>query len=239
MTEHIKEETGVTETPVAAKPLEGKGAEEINKLHVNIERPNIVSREMTFSFRKTKNELGEEIKRPTIKLDLPVLTIDGLVDSLSSDIKVQNFVLDLIADAVKSAAKDQVDDENNPVNTQEELDLTKLQIGYLASQPKAERTGGGISKEVWEAWAADYIDVMVSATNAKEDHVKNAVGIFVKRYAPVKSHKPVLTKLRERLAIYATNTKNLEEFAEVVEYLDKRAETLLKADPAADLLENI
>ena len=218
--------------------LAGKGAEALNALHINIERPNLVKKEFNFTFRSFKNEIGDTVKRAAVKLELPVLTVDGLINAIQ-DQKQLDFILDVLADVIKAAARTQVDDETSPVNDQAALDLSKLTLEYIANQPKAERTGGGISQELWAAWGVDYVSTMLAASpDAKEEHVKNALNIFLKRYAPVKMNKPVLKKLRERLAVYATETKALDDFVEVVDYLDKRAETLINADDSA-LLDNL
>lgn len=192
-----------------------------------------VSKEAKFFFKK--NDLGE--KRPTFSLMLPMLTIHGLVNALQ-DAKQQEYVLSIVNDAVVAAARIQVNDEEKPVNKQEELDLTKLTLEFLANQPAAERRGGGIAKEVWEAFAKDYIVVMAPITNKSADALGNAAKIFLAKFQPVKTNKPVLKFLKEQLALYANNTQSLEEFAECVEFLDTKADTLLATDDAK-LLANL
>lgn len=182
-----------------------------------------------------KNDLGE--KRPTIELELPRVTIHGLVAALQ-DQKQQDFILQLVNDAIYVAARIQVGDDEKPVNTQEELDISKLSLEFLANQPAAERRGGGIAKEIWEAFGKDYLAVMPALTNKSPEALGNAVKIFLAKFQPVKTNKPVLTFLKGQLALWANNTQNLEEFAECFEFLDNKATTFLSTDDAT-LLANL
>lgn len=218
--------------------LTSKGGDSLKEKLMNLESPHLTSRDYKFTFRKTKDEVtGEDIKKPTLSLVLPVPTFAGLVDSLG-DQKIVDYVLDVIADQVKAAARVQIDDESTPVGDQEHLDLSKLTLEFLANQPKAERTGGGISKELWEGFGKDYMEVMPAVTGRSAEIVNNGLQLFLKRYSTVRQSKDVLKKLQGLLATYSTSTKNLEEYADVVEYLEKRAETLLKADETA-LLDSL
>lgn len=195
--------------------------------------PGVAMTERKFHFKK--DDLGN--KRPTINLALPNVTLEGLVNALQ-DAKVQNLVLGAVNDLIYDQARVQVGDDANPVNTQEQLDLSKLSLEFIANLPPAERRGGGISKEVWEAFGKDYLSVMPAITGKTLDQTSNAVKLFLAKFQPCKTNKPVLKVLRDLLAMYVSNTQNLEEFAECVEFLDKKAESLLNMDEAA-LLANL
>jgi hypothetical protein len=204
---------------------------------LNVARPLVEEQDMKFFFKEKTDELGNTTKKPTVILTVPVPTIDGLIEDLSDE-KVTSFVMELVAEAIKKAVKSQVDDPDNPVTEQSQLDTSIITLKYLANQPAAERRGGGISKETWEAFGQDYLEIMPAITGKKVENIQNAVTIFLKKYQPVKTNKPVLKLLREQLALYTTSTKNLEEFSECVTFLDKKAEILLTADEAK-LLENL
>lgn len=186
-------------------------------------------------FHFKKDELGN--KRPTIDLQLPMLTLEGLGEALADE-KVQQLVLSTINDVIYTQARAQVGDEQKPVNTQEELDVSKLNIIAIANLPPAERRGGGISKEVWEAFSKDYLAVMPAATGKSAEACGNAAKLFVGRLQACKTNKPVLKVLRDLLAVYTKTSQSIEEFAEVVEFLDKKAETFLNTDEAT-LLANL
>lgn len=195
----------------------------------------IVMTESKFFFKKDK-ELGTE-RRPTVTLQLPFLTLSGLLEKLTDE-KVQKFVLDTVNEQVVKAAREQVADDEKPVNSQEQLDLSKLDLTYLANLPPTERRGGGIAKEVWKEFAEDYVQVMTTKAGKTAEQAGNAAKLLLAKFQPIKTNKPVLTKVREMLAFWFANTENKEDFAECFEFLDQKADTLLKADEAA-LLANL
>lgn len=222
----------VAETAPAPVEVVGQNAESIiNK--VNIPHPLITMQDAKFHFRK--NELG--VKKPTVSLSLPIPTLDGLLVALE-DPKQQSYVLEVLAEQVVKAARVQVNDETNPVENQSQLDLSKLTIEFLANMPKAERTGGGISKEVWEAFGKDYAEVMPGVTGKNAEQIGNAVKILLGKFQPVKTNKKVISFMKEQLALYTTSSTNIEEFQECIEFLDQKADTLLATDDAK-LLENL
>lgn len=198
-----------------------------------INRSPYVNTPVKYTFRT--DDLGN--KRPNIEINIPYLTIDGLVEALSDE-KQTAYVLEILNDSIYQAVKVQINDEEKPLTKQEDLNREVITLAYLANQPPAERRGGGISKETWEAWAADYLEIMPAATGKKKENVQNAAALFLKKFQPVKTDKPVLAKLKEQLAVYTTATEKLEDFAVCVEFLDKKVDSLLASD-SAKLLENL
>lgn len=202
---------------------------------------------ITFKLPKgtKKNENGEPvdelgnpvIKRAPFKLQVPVPTLEGLRLALKDE-KQREFILDLIAAEVYRAARIQTDDDEKPVVSTEGLDISKLTLHFLANQPAAERRGGGISKELWEEWSKDYISIMPTVTGKEVSAVQNAALIFLKRCQTVKTNKPVLKFLQEQLALWATSTEKLDDFADIFEFLDNKIKTFLQADDAS-LLANL
>lgn len=218
----------------AAKQQEavGKGSDAINKL-LHMPHPHVQMKETKFTFRKDK--LGN--KRAPITLYLPTPTIDGLAEALQDE-RQQNYVLSLLYDDIYKAARAQVDSEEKPVNEQSELNLEVLTLKHLAYLPPAERRGGGIAKEVWEAFEKDYNAVMPTLTGKEPERIANAATILGKKFQPVKTQKKIITFLREQLALWFSNSPNAEEYQEVYEFLDNKADELLKTDEAK-LLENL
>ena len=199
----------------------------------HLKAPHFRDEEVKFSFKKRKAEgvdAGQEPeKRAPVILTLPVLTFDGLVESMKDE-KVVNLVLDSVNDLIREAARQQINDDDKPVNRQDELDLSKLNITFIANQPKSERTGGGISKETWEAFEQDYVEVMPAASGKSKERVEKAAKLFVARLNPVKSEKTVLKFLQEQLALWASTTPNAEDFTEVFQFLDNKITNLLNRD---------
>lgn len=190
-----------------------------------------------FPFHFKKDELGN--KRPSLNLILNVPTIEGIIQALS-DPKQAEYIQEVLAQEIHKAARMQVGDDKSPVNKQEELNQDILSINALANMPKAERRGGGISKEVWEAFAKDYIEVMPGVTGKKLDNIVNASKIFIAKFQPAKTNKPVLKFLKTQLALWfdSTSQDSKEEFADCYEFLDNKVDTLLAADEAS-LLANL
>lgn len=193
--------------------------------------------EYKFSFKKkVKNEeTGEEEKRPALTLVVPVPTFDGVVKALEEDSategrKVTNFLLDLIEEAIKDRVREQLTGEK-PVMAQDQLNLSELTLTYIANLPKAERTGGGISKDTWSEWEADYIAVMSPIRG--EEKATKAAKLFTARLSPVKSDKKVLEFLRGQLNMWASKSENNEEYLEVYTYLDGKCSELMNRDSEA------
>lgn len=227
----------VAEQPVTEEnkviPLSGKNFEKLQSL---LDSSQIVMRETDFHFKKDK-KLGS--KRPSVKLALPIPTLQGVVEVLQTP-KGQEFILSLLEDSVISAARFQVSDEDKPVNDQDSLDMSQLSLDYLINQPKAERRGGGISKETWDDFAADYLAVMPALTNKTAELVGNAIKLFTGRLQAAKTNKAVLAFLKEQLALWFANTtkEKQEDLQEVYDFLDTKATTFLAMDDAA-LLSNL
>lgn len=241
---------GATAVPQEVKiiPVSGKNPEVVEKL-ASLPKPQVLMEEVDFHFKtprsdkknadgKPVDDLGNVLtKRPTLKLALPVPTFDGLVEFLS-DQKGQEFVLDLLKEAVINEARAQIADESLKIEDQSGLDLQRLTLNFLANQPKSERRGGGISKEVWEDFQKDYINVMPGVTGKSAEAIGNAAKLLMAKFQPVKTQKNVITLLLQQLSLWFSNTPNAEEFAECFEALEKRGKDLLAADESA-LLANL
>lgn len=193
-----------------------------------------VEKEVKFNFRENK-ELGT--KRPSVSLMIPVLTVQGLVAILEGgDDKQVALVMETLQKPILEQARAQVDD--NETITAETLDYSKLSWDAISRLEPAARRGGGIPKELWEAFVADYIEVMPAVTGKTLEQVTRAATLFGQKLSSVKGNKTVLTALRSFLDIYFSNTPKAEEFVECYEFLVNKADALLQADDA-DLLKNL
>ena len=148
--------------------------------------PLAIDREFKFSFKKQTitDDLGAEVKRPPVSLLIPMPTFSGLLSSLD-DAKVVAFVLDLCEEAIKDQVRAQLSDNDKPVMRQEDLDISKLTLLAIANMPNSERTGGGISKETWEEWEKDYIEIMVPLRGSDpkaNEKVAKAAKLFAGRF---------------------------------------------------------
>lgn len=194
-----------------------------------------------FNFRKvvTKDEatgVETETKRPTVELELPLLTVEGVIAALQAGGKQ----LDLVVEAVRNV---QLDRARELVNEKEDITsdnfpYAELSWETIANLPKAERRGGGIPKEMWEDFSKDYIAVMPAVTGKSVEQIANAAKILLNKFQQAKTNKPVLSLLKEQLGIYANSSANAEQFSDCIQFLVEKTETFLKMDDA-QLLANL
>lgn len=186
-------------------------------------------RDVKFHFKKVEDkETGETTKRPSVELKLPTPSVEGIIDILKEGGKSLELLLEAVADVVYSRARELVN-ENEQIS-QENFPISQLAWAAIANLPKAERRGGGISKETWEEFREDYIAVMPQVTGRSKEKVELAVKLLVNKFNNVKTDKKVVALLKGQLTLYATNSTKAEELAEVIEFLNTKADTLLAAD---------
>ena len=228
------------ETNSATNSAPALSEEQKAALHASIKANfnNLVDvKETAFHFRKVKDETSKiETKRPTVTLQLPYPSVEGIVAILEAGGKQLDLLLEAVAGVVQDTARD-------IVNANEEISdanfpLDKVTWEAIANMPKAERRGGGISKEVWEDFAADYQAIMPAATGKTKEQVELAAKVFLTKFANAKTNKPVLKVLQGQLAVYANTTSRGEEFAACIQFLDNKLETLIATDETS-LLANL
>ena len=190
---------------------------------------------MEFKFRFKKDKLGTQ--RPEVKLQVPVPTLTGLVEILTSgDAKQFQLLQDSCYDVIRDVLSNMVAEREDI--SQENLDLSKLTWSAIANMPKEDRRSSSIPEELWAAFVADYIAVMPGLTSKSEEAVKNATEVYVRKFAPWKSQKGIISKLKEQLALYA-GTPNAEQFSDILDLLVRRADAYLAADDLAAIAGNL
>jgi hypothetical protein len=202
------------------------------KVNVSAETKNVQMRESKFHFKKDK--LGN--KRPTVELRIPCPTVDGIIGIIEGGGKELELLLDTVADVIMQQARSQVND--NESISQETLKLEELTWAHIANIAPAERKGGGISKETWEAFVEDYTSVMPAVTGKSAEQIGNAAKLLSGKMQACKTAKPVISFLKEQLALWYSSSPNAEDLTECYEFLTNKADTLLKADEAS-LLQNL
>ena len=193
----------------------------------------VEAKEMVFRFKKDK--LGN--KRPDVKVDVDVPSVEGVVDILSRGDKNEiALLLEAIYGTVRSAAAGYVSDDENM--TAETFPFDKVTWTAIANQPKEDRRSNTISDDAWEAFIADYIAVMPGLTNKTEDQVTRATIVYRKKFAPWKTDKKTINLLVAQLGLYM-ETKNAEEHTEIIEMLLSRAKSYLSADDLVAVAQNL
>lgn len=179
-----------------------------------------------FNFKKSKDKTtGIETVRETVQLAVPYVSVQGLINIIERGGKGLELVMEALETQVNSAARDLLYDDLTL--TAATFPVDKISWEFIANLPKAQRKGGGIPKEVWEAFAQDYCEIMPAATGKTLDQVGAAAKILQNKFSAVKTNLPVLNLLVEQLAVYAGASENAEEYQDCIEFLLNKADALL------------
>lgn len=216
----VAQENPETPTPAVVDP---------NSVKFYFKKRTEVSKDATGKETKT------EIPAPKpVSLVLPFLSVTDLVAILTkNDEKEVALVMESVNSQIIAQARDLVDEDPEKART-EGIDQSKLTWNFIANIPPAARRGGGIPDETWEAFIADYVDVMQHHGKSKEKAEAGAK-LLAKRFYPVKDNKKVVKALLENLLVWFGNTTKGEELQQVYETLTSKANTLLEKDEDAVL----
>jgi hypothetical protein len=229
----------------AAKDKKDAEDKEVLLTSIKAKFNNLVDiRETNFGFRTVKNEVKDpetgakstiETKRATVSIPVPVPSLEGVIEILSGGPGKQvDLLLEAVTGVILEQAREYIN-EHEEVNA-DNFPYEMLSWEAIANLPKAERRGGGISKELWEDFAKDYVEVMPGVTGKKKESVEMAAKVFVAKFAGATTNKPVLKLLQQQLAVYATNTTQGEALAPCIEFLMNKIEKLLNTDETNLLL---
>lgn len=195
------------------------------------------AKEFKFNFKKVRDEnTGLETKRPSVELTLPVPSVEGIIAILETGGKSLELLLESVTDVIASRAREIVN-EKEDIN-QANFPFDQLAWEVIANLPKAERRGGGISKDTWEDFSKDYILVMPTVTGKTAEQVGNAAKILLNKFNAVKTNKPVLKMLKAQLGLYASNSPSADMYVDCISFLLDKAEALINMDDAT-LLANL
>lgn len=209
-------------------------------VQVNPKFNNLVDQvEVNFNFRKVTDEVtGNDFKRPTVKLNIPRPSVEGIKAILENgDSPEGSKALELLLEAVQSVqetrARQILSDSTGESLTAETFPFDELDFTKIANLPKSDRREAAIPKEVWDDFVRDYISIMPALANKTVAKVALAAKVFTKRFniGDVKTDKVALKLLRDQLSIYISNTTRQEEFVDLVDMLDKKAEGYINAEP--------
>lgn len=196
--------------------------------------PLIDYKDYKFSFRKDK--FGNV--RSAVEVKLPVPSVEGIAEIFNNGGKGLDYLVSLVHDSIAAHVRNILNDDNDEKITSANFPYEQATWEAMVNTPEAERRGRGIPKEIWEAFAEDYIAQMPAVTGKSVDVVSLAAKHLLNKFQAVKTDKPVLRKLKDYLAVYINQTPNAEQFVECVKFLDEKADTLLAADDSA-LLDNL
>lgn len=189
----------------------------------------------------------KDFKRPTLTVQIPLLTKAGVIAALSADDKTTELVIDAvnaqIQDRARAIINDKIDVDPNIVLKIEDLPIEQLSLAAIASLPKSER-GAGLAKELFQAFVADY-KVMMQSPEAialfsdkkprSPDILEKHAILLAGKFNQVKSRKDVVGQMQGFLDVWAQVTPNLEEHSQVYEFLQSKANAIMQGESFDDL----
>lgn len=205
---------------------------EIQTIQANFDK-NVDMKEFNFRFKKDK--VGNQ--RSPVKLQVGVPSVEGIVAILEAGGKDLELLQDAMYDVIRGSLASYVAD-NEDVK-QENLDLSKFTWTAIANQPREDRRSNAIPAEVWEAFFTDYAAVMPGVTGKTAEQVANACTVYQKKFALVKTNKPVIQALKTQLGLYIEHSPNAQNFEEILELLVRKAEGYLAEKDVEQLVANL
>lgn len=247
----------MTDQTVTANQATEESQPEANTKVINIEVANPTSEEMreicenikvnydfsvttkavVFNFKKTKDKItGIETIRTPVHLAIPYPSVEGIVAILEAGGKGLDLLLESMETVTNGQARDLLYEDTSL--TAATFPVEKVSWEFIANIPKIQRRGGGIPKETWEAFAKDYIEVMLEVTDKKLEQITNMAKILTDKLVRVRTNEPVLQLVVAQLAVYAEHSSNLGDYEECIAFLLNKAETFLNVSDE-DLLANL
>jgi hypothetical protein len=168
--------------------------------------------------------LPAPIRRASVYYQPPYLTADDIRQIANGDDPKQlELLIEAANDIIDNQVRKQLDEQPNYKEVDVNLiDRSKLTWAYIANMPRAERVSNTISEETWEAFKADYVQVMVPVTGKPEQVVHNAAKIIAAEFKPVRDNKDKLAVLETYLDTWFANTERAADFASLYERLSKK-----------------
>lgn len=188
-----------------------------------------------------KANLPVPTQRPAFTVNLPQYTWQGLEAQFAADSKVRDLVLYLVNEQIVTVARAQVVSDDNPVNSDAELDKSKLELSSIATLT-AEQLAGKleITKEELAA-LADALEEYLPALGVKIEIAKLMGGAIKTKLVSWKQKPETLGRIREILFQFAesTSAEVVAPLADALEYTNNLIERYMNkpdTDKLSDLL---
>jgi hypothetical protein len=185
------------------------------------------------------NKIGDGKKLPSVALLLPLVTAETVLTVFADPTKSkeQQFLLDQLQNSVYLGARDQINSfrEKNagvavPLDV---LDYSKLTIEALTAAAEESGNSSKISDADWEAFYEDWGTTMLATPwteEKREAKVAAQIDLFKKGLRRNRDKK-LLGGVQQLLAIYAANTKALEDNQACYENISGYVDKWLKYEP--------
>lgn len=213
------------------KPVEGAAV---------IDDINVVQKPVEMKFKAPMKKLIEQAKkegkpepvqRPSFTVNLPQYTWEGLRALLDSDSKVRDLILGLANDTIFEEARAQVMADENPANSDAELDKAKLNLVAIANLSSEDRAGRlEISKEELAAFADAFEKYLPALANVGENVAKLLAIACKRRLVDQRQRPDVLEKIRTLLLVFGQQApaEVVEPLVPVLDYLFALADKFIK-----------
>ena len=185
------------------------------------------------------NKIGEGKKLPSVALLLPQVTAETVLTLFAdpSKAKEQQFLLDQLQNSVYLGARDQINafrEKNKDVAVPlDVLDYSKLTVEALTAAAEESGASSKISDADWDSFYDDWGIVMLATPwteEKREAKVAAQIELFKKGLRRNRDKK-LLAGVQQLLAIYAANSKALEDNAACYENISSYVEKWLKYEP--------
>lgn len=206
--------------------------EAVQTINANFDK-TLDSATMRFRFRKDK--LGNT--RSPVEIVAGVPSIEGIVKILENGGKGLELLQEAIHDTVRNAINNWVADDEKA--SQATFKQEKFTWEAIANQPREDRRASAISAETWEAFAKDYQEIMPGITGKSQNAISSATEVYLKKFSIIKTRKDLIAKLKDQLALFAEHTKSGDQFADILELLNKKADTYIGAEDTELLIGNL
>lgn len=196
---------------------------------------------------KTGKQPTKEWKRPTLAMQLPLITAAGVAAALAAGDKTTELIVDAVNDIIINRQRGLIGekiDSDPTVNLSPDMfDLNVLNLVAIANLPKSER-GAGISKDAWAAFVKDYKETMATDEaiamfadkKPRSAEVLEKHGILLAgKFNQVRSRKDVVGQMLGFLDIWVDVSKNAEEHQACYELLRNKGNAILQGESFDDL----
>lgn len=171
---------------------------------------------------------AEGNKRDSLSLDLPIPSYDDLINILEEKGKAYELLQEAMLAVVMKEAKPIVDADTSI--SADTFPYDKVAWATIANKPKTV-SRIAISKEDWDAFFSDYLDVMPEATGKTVEQVQNMIKILAAKLNPVKTNEPVLDLVLSQLAVYLGSSSSAADHVQCVNFLVDKANSFKNVTP--------
>ena len=181
-------------------------------------------------------------QRASFTVNLPQHTWAGLEAAFNADPKVRDLILYLVNDLVQSEARAQVMSEDNPVNSDAELDKSKLELSFIATLTSEQLAGKlEITKEELQA-LSDALEQYLPAVIGCKTEVAKLMGAAIRSKLANWKQKPDTLK-QIQVVLYkfaeAVSPEVVAPLSDTLEYVNNLIERFInkpETDKLSDLL---